>query len=181
MALPLSVALSCSDMDDMPDDGHRYELIDGVLVVSPAPSVLHQVVSANLVMVLGLARPPGVTVLAAPVDYRHEPDVSLQPDVVVVPAAHAAGKFLTDPPWLVVEILSHSTRSHDLGTKLLTYARLGVPTYWTVDPDEPGIIARELDPQLGRYVETGRAAGHQPYEAGRPYRVTIVPADLLVP
>jgi Uma2 family endonuclease len=60
--------LTRDDLDRMPDDGHRYELIDGVLVVSPAPKPLHQRVVGNLLYDLRLACPPDLEVLFAPLD-----------------------------------------------------------------------------------------------------------------
>lgn len=66
LGLPRGRSLTCADLDDMPDDGHRYELIDGVLIVSPAPRFIHQSALANLFRAVHAVMPEGVVVLFAP-------------------------------------------------------------------------------------------------------------------
>lgn len=179
VALPRGVALTCVDMETMPDDGHRYELIDGTLVVTPAPIIRHEVATVGLLSVLRAARPAGLSVLTAPVDFRRDPDIWLQPDLMVVEADQTAGAYITRPPVLVAEIMSPSSRAMDLGSKRLTYARLGVPDYWIVDPDEPSVLFLTLE--AGDYREIGRVVGDEAYDATRPYPVTIVASQLLIP
>lgn len=87
--------------------------------------------------------------------------------------------YLSEPPVLVVEVLSESTRAHDLGSKRLTYAELGVPDYWVVDLEEPSVVFLALD--AGAYAEAGRAVGDEAVAVSRPYEVTITAAELLVP
>jgi Uma2 family endonuclease len=62
--------------------------------------------------------------------------------------------------------------------KKAAYERLGVPSYWLIDPDEPSLTVFELDPD-GHYVEVAKAAGTEPYQATHPFPVRIVPVDLL--
>ncbi|HEY3003229.1 MAG TPA: Uma2 family endonuclease, partial [Kribbellaceae bacterium] len=66
--LPWGRPLTADDLESMPDDGHRYELIDGALVVTPAPSPQHQIVLVNLLVRLNAACPPDLRVLCAPLD-----------------------------------------------------------------------------------------------------------------
>jgi hypothetical protein len=75
--------LTRADLDDMPDDGHRYELIDGVLVVTPAPSWRHQTMLAGLNEVVRRACPGELQVLFAPFDVALDEDSVLQPDLLV--------------------------------------------------------------------------------------------------
>ena len=81
MALPWGVPLTEDDLATMPDDGHRYELLDGVLVVTPAPSLNHQLCVASLLMILRGARPPGQVVLTAPFDVRLSRLTVVEPDL----------------------------------------------------------------------------------------------------
>lgn len=71
------------DLDAMPDDGRRHELIDGVLVVTPAPSVRHQEVLASLHLVLARACPPALGLFLAPLDVAIADDTVMQPDLLV--------------------------------------------------------------------------------------------------
>ncbi|HEX2894675.1 MAG TPA: hypothetical protein VHO29_11810 [Marmoricola sp.] len=77
--LPRSRALKVADLESMPDDGHRYELIDGSLVVTPAPSVRHQVVSMALTRALLAHVPDDLQLLSAPIDVHLAEDTGVQP------------------------------------------------------------------------------------------------------
>jgi Uma2 family endonuclease len=126
----------------LPDDGQRYELIDGELVVTPAPSGPHQEAVTRLCALLwqALDRTPATTarVLVSPADLALGEDEILQPDIFVFRSA--TGKPLRN--WrdvaallLVIEVLSPSTARYDRGLKRLRYQRAGVPDYWIVDLD----------------------------------------------
>ncbi len=80
-----SVPLTRDDLDRMPDDGHRYELIDGNLVMTPAPSWAHQNAVANLLFQLKLTCPTELCVLTAPFDVVLASDTVMQPDILVAP------------------------------------------------------------------------------------------------
>src|SRR5712691_7932340 len=101
--------LTVADMEDMPDDEFRYELDDGVLIVSPAPSRLHQLVVARLTVILSAACPPKFVVLpGVGVNIsRHQHRV---PDVAVVRADSFETFFQETPPLLAVEVASPRTR-----------------------------------------------------------------------
>jgi Uma2 family endonuclease len=80
---------------------------------------------------------------------------------------------------MVVEVLSHSTALHDRNTKKAHYERIGVATYWLLEPAEPGALtAFELD-GAGAYRQIGTAVGDEEFHAERPFPVTIVPDRLL--
>ena len=124
----------------LPDDGRRYELIDGELVVSPAPRGVHQVaVSALERQLYDALRATGAAqVLHSPADITLGEDEILQPDLFVYRTAR--GGHLLD--WrditallLVIEVLSPSTAHYDRYLKRLRYQRAGVPEYWIVDLD----------------------------------------------
>lgn len=163
--------LTAAALDAIPSDGRRWELIDGSLHVTPAPSGRHQTVTFNLAVLLRQARAPGTAVMIAPFDYRPFTHTNLQPDLAVIVAEEALLQQAIETPLLVVEVLSPSTRTYDLGTKRLAYESLGVPCYWLVDPDAPGIIALEL--VEGRFLEVAQAGPGGAIEVERPFPVRI--------
>ncbi|KRF17008.1 hypothetical protein ASG90_06640 [Nocardioides sp. Soil797] len=175
--LPRGRALTLDDLETMPDDGHRYELIDGALLVTPAPSVRHQIVSMNLAVILHAACPPNLRVLTAPLDVVLNESTGVQPDLLVARREDFAEKDLPTAPLLAVEILSPSTRLVDLNLKRAAYERAGVRTYWVVDPAEPRLIAWEL--HEGTYDEAADVTGDQAWTTESPYPVTVVPSVLI--
>jgi Uma2 family endonuclease len=177
MALPWGAVLTEDDLAAMPDDGHRYELLDGTLLVTPAPNVDHQRCVGALLALLRDARQSGHTVLHAPLDVRLSRTTVLEPDVLVARTVDLTPARLEGPPLLAVEVLSPSTRHIDLGTKRLAYEAAGVPAYWLVDPDGPSLTVLELD--AGRYVERATVAGNEAFHATVPFAVTVVPRRLL--
>lgn len=167
-----------TDLVGMPDDGHRYELIDGVLIVAPAPSVRHQIVSANLYTRLRQFCPPDLRLLYAPLDVELAEDTVLQPDLLIAPHGQFAGHSLIGAPLLAVEISSPSTRHLDLAFKRSRYEAAGCDSYWVVDPLEPSVTAWHLED--GRYVDAGRAFGEEELTVDRPFPVALVPAQLVL-
>jgi Uma2 family endonuclease len=166
------------DLDRTPDDGRRYELVDGVLLVSPAPSVQHQVVSMELGAQLHHACPRGLLVVPGP-GVRMSADTELIPDLVVARQEQLAGREITQPPLLAVEIQSPSTALFDLNTKKAVYERFGIESYWIVVPDvdQPELIVFELHD--GRYKEVGHVVGDEPFRAERPFTIEVVPSRLV--
>ncbi|MDQ6733183.1 MAG: Uma2 family endonuclease [Nitrospirota bacterium] len=135
----LKQKLDYSDLAAAPDDGYRYEILEGDLLVTPAPSPLHQRVSKRLQRQLEAyfeARSLG-EVFNAPVDLILTFHDVVEPDLVVVAEPkQISGRGIEGAPLLVVEILSPSTRVRDRTMKARRYAELGIPYYWIVDPDE---------------------------------------------
>lgn len=166
------------DLEGMPDDGNRYELIDGMLLVSPAPGARHQKALLLLAMRLEAASPDDMHVLPAPFSVRPSNSTELQPDVLVTRDEDLTEKFLPVAPLLAVEVLSPSTAINDLNNKKAAYERMGVASYWVIDPEEPSIIVFELD-ERGRYQRVAEVTGSDAWKAERPFPVRIVPANLL--
>jgi Uma2 family endonuclease len=135
----LKQKLDYSDLAAAPDDGYRYEILEGDLLVTPAPSPLHQRVSKRLQRQLEAyfeARSLG-EVFNAPVDLILTFHDVVDPDLVVVAEPkQVSERGIEGAPLLVVEILSPSTRVRDRTMKARRYAELGIPHYWIVDPDE---------------------------------------------
>jgi Uma2 family endonuclease len=123
----------------MPDDGNRYEVVYGELLVTPSPRPWHQVLVQRLSLALGkyLEREPAGSLLESPADISWGPDVLVQPDVFVVPLDEIRtltwGRIQT--LLLVAEVLSPSTSRADRFLKRLRYREAGVPLYWVVDGD----------------------------------------------
>jgi Uma2 family endonuclease len=166
------------DLEAMPDDGNRYELIDGTLIVSPAPGRRHQRVVLKLGIALEAACPPGLEVVIAPFAVRSSQTTELQPDVLVGREEDFTEKLLPVAPVLVVEVFSPSSVLNDLNNTKAAYQRLGVQSYWVIDPEEPTLTAFELDDE-GEYQKLAEVEGAKAFEAQRPFPVRIVPAELL--
>jgi Uma2 family endonuclease len=135
------------DLEAMPDDGYRREIIGGSLLVTPAPGGRHQRVALNLALVLRAAEVDEAMVMVGPYDWRLPDGGSVQPDVVVIRRSDfdPAGPLpATAVPWLVVEVLSPSNPAQDRMLKRELYERLGVPAYWIVDPSGPVLTVLRL-------------------------------------
>lgn len=137
--------LTVRDLEAAPDDGYRYELLDGMLLVSPAPRYRHQKVVMSLGVLLVAACPADMEVLPAPFAVQPNDRTELQPDVLVARCEDLTDKNLPVAPILAVEVLSPSTALTDLNTKKAAYPRMGVPSYWVIDPRRPSLTAFELD------------------------------------
>ena len=166
-----------ADLDDTPDDGHRYELIDGVLVVSPAPGHLHQRGVLHLAMLLYAACPDDLEVLVAPFDVALNDETVMQPDVLVARRSDITPRDLPTAPVLAVEFLSPSTRRFDLMLKRSRFESAGVGAYWVVDPDVPSITAWVL--RDGVLRDAGQACGDEALNVTDPFPVQVVPSALV--
>jgi Uma2 family endonuclease len=152
----------------LPDDGRRYEVIDGELFVTPAPSWLHQ---RAVIELLIHVRPYAVTCaldcLIAPAEVTFAPRRSVQPDLLVAPTIDGRGVARFEDVGrlvLAVEVLSPSTARADRHRKRKLYQSEAVPEYWMVDPaarfverwrpddEEPEILTDSLTwhPDAGR-------------------------------
>jgi Uma2 family endonuclease len=175
--LPWGKPLTYDDLQTMADDGHRYELVDGTLIVTPSPRRIHQRAVTRLVVLLASAAAPEIEVLTGPFDYVVSDVTVLEPDILVAYAADYGEKEIRRTPLLVIEVLSPSTRRFDLGTKRLAFEGAGVPSYWLIDPDQPSLTVLELED--GVYRETAFLIGDDSWAATRPFPVTVVPSALV--
>jgi Uma2 family endonuclease len=176
--LPWGRPLTCADLEAMPDDGHRYELVDRTLIVSPAPRPLHQRVVFRVARLLDDACPdPTFEVFVAPLDVILADDTLLQPDVLVARSADLTERNLPAAPVLAVEVLSDSARGIDLLLKRERLQRARCPTYWVVDPDVPRLDVMEL--RGDGYHDATSVRGSERFTATAPYDVTVAPAELV--
>jgi Uma2 family endonuclease len=189
LSLPDRQVWTIDDLMSLPDDGHRYEIFDGSLLVSPAPPKQHQAAGDRLRDALQAAAPEGVEVItAAAVDISAtSPKLGLQapvPDIVV------AGPGVWDDPGLyvlpprillLVEVESPRT-SRDRVLKPALYAAAGIPAYWRVELDGPGtpaVVMHVLDG--GVYRETGTVRAGESVVVDVPFPVELRPAELAGP
>ena len=147
---PLQGQWTRADWEALPDDGNRYEIIEGVLYMSTAPSYFHQWIIKRLYRLVGV--PAEEQRLAyidfAPIGVFMPGCEPVQPDLVVVRAHRAqiiCDRRIYGVPDLIVEVLSPGSRDYDEDVKLKAYAAAGVPEYAVIDPAERQLRLRALD------------------------------------
>ncbi len=182
-ALPSGRPLTLRDLDDLPNDGHRYELIDGVLIVSPSPFPPHQIMVGHLYSLLAGACDPEHFAFVAPFDVPVSDTTLLQPDVLVMRASDVHRRGIRTVPRVAIEVVSPSSRTVDRFLKLAAYAEAGVPWCWIADPSDPSdpttasVVVHELVD--GVYQPVATVEGHDAVLVSKPFEVRVCPADLL--
>jgi len=153
------IILTYEDYVLLPNDGKRYEILEGELTVTPAPSTKHQTASENLFVLLSQyikERDLG-KLFHAPIDLILESTSVLQPDLLFVSKARQhiiTERAIEGAPDLVIEILSPTTSRTDRVTKAQIYARHSVPAYWIVDPEGEAIEIYLLELDVYRLAAT---------------------------
>jgi Uma2 family endonuclease len=142
MAMPVTPEArryTVAELEQFPDDGNRYEIVHGELLVTPAPRALHQAVImrllrrlANYLAALGLEH----TLFPGPADIIWDQETWVQPDILVVPPEEVSLSWTTYRTLLLaVEVLSPSSERGDRVVKRRLYQDRSVGTYWIVDAD----------------------------------------------
>ena len=177
MGMPAPTTWTAEMVRALPDDGNRYEVIDGTLLVTPAPSYPHQRAVRELLKVLD----PYLTehgigeVMLSPADIELDPKGLVQPDVFVqgLVDGHLSRAWNSGAPlMLVAEILSPSTARYDRITKRLRFQRAGIPEYWIVDID--GRIVERWRPGDERPEMLAESLSWQPEPAAEPLVIDLV-------
>ena len=137
---PMEGFWTYDDYVAIPDDGKKYEILNGVLYMSPAPGWPHQEIIGEIFAYLrAYLRSTGSGgAFMGPTDVELAPNTVFQPDVVVLLKASAKKlkeRHIVGAPDLAVEVVSPSSETYDRHRKLAAYARAGVREYWIVDPD----------------------------------------------
>jgi len=171
---PFTVA----DLDRMPDDGRRYELLDGTLIVSPRPTNPHQEVAMELAVQLRRACPRHLRVIPESA-VQLSATTEFDPDIAVIQREQVHVAKCTVPPLLVVEIRSPSTALIDLGRKKAAYEQFGVPAFWVVDPRVNKASLTVFELAGGRYRQTAQVSGDEPYRTQQPFPIEVVPSALV--
>ncbi len=172
-----------TDLVHAPEDGRRYELYDGEVLVVASPMPLHQLVSRRLAALFeSLVAAQGGTFLTAPIDIVFSEYNVLIPNLVffVEDRKHLVplDAPIRDAPDLAVEILSPSTAATDRGRKMQMFARYGVREYWIIDPVEERLEIHTLKP--GGYELAQVATG--PFPIRSPLMPELdAPVELLFP
>ena len=184
MAVATAGAFTWDDLQRMPDDNLRRELVDGQLLVTPSPSGRHQVAVLSLLRLLSESCPGALRAMPPPYDWKVSGTTVFVPDLMVVRQDEFdLDRPFTGTPLLVVEVRSPSTAATDRTLKREQYARHGAAAYWLVDPGGPD--AGQL-PTLtvlhladGTYHQVAEVRGDQPYRGEQPHPVTVVPGELV--
>ncbi len=158
----------------LPGEGRLYQIVEGVLYMTPAPNLDHQAVCIRFSRYLLVHVEEGNLgrVFAAPTDVELAPDTVVQPDVIVVLKANAEimhPSRIIGAPDIVVEVASPSTATHDRHTKFQAYARAGVREYWIAEPDAKTVELLELDEKRESYHTKGV------YRGGASLRSSVLP------
>ena len=165
-----------NDLAQIPDDGKRYEVLEGDLAVSPSPSWKHQRIVHYVHLWLTERENAGLgKVATAPLDVVFDDNNVTEPDVLFIRTEHLniiKEANVQGAPDLVVEVLSSSTRERDLGVKAHLYARFGVREYWVVDPEIATLSVYHLTPE--GYEVSG------PFRRGETIQSCLFPGSPLV-
>jgi Uma2 family endonuclease len=141
MAPQTATRMTYEEFMALPEEKYkRVELIEGELVVNPAPIYWHQIVAGNIYHAfrIYLTQHPVGKTIQAPADVVLSRENIVQPDVMVFLGENLAmvqWKNAQRPPDIAVEVLSESNRRRDLVTKRRLYAQHGVKELWIVDPE----------------------------------------------
>jgi len=156
MAMPLvAPRYTIADLEQFPDDGNRYELLGGVLLVTPMAGVPHQAVLGRIHMALtGYLAPSGTALLLSPGAIQVGDDTQLEPDLLVIPSQFGEASSWREIRdwWLAVEVSGPSSRIYDRDFKTRAYLETGVREVWRVDLRERTV-----------YVSRPDGPAHQPY------------------
>lgn len=129
-----------NDLEGFPDDGNRYELLDGMLIVTPSPRQAHQWVAMELALTLA-AQLRAIARVVAPGVVSRPPGSQLEPDILVYPTRFRPSSHWSDVTehWAAVEVLSRSSRFYDRELKRDAYFQLGVQQVWLVDIEDRSV------------------------------------------
>lgn len=168
--------LTRADLDALPDDGRRHELLDGAILVTPSPGFDHQdVVGAVFVELRQAIAGQDLVALTGPFDVVLSEFTVLVPDILVAPRSQFTAKDLPGAPLLAVEVRSRSTAAVDAVIKRGLYERAGVQSYWLIDPAGPSIVVLELVD--GRYQEVATVSGDESVEVTTPVALRLTPSQ----
>lgn len=165
-----------ADLEFLPDDGHKFEILDGCLHVTPPPLNSHQCIGSRLIRTLWNAAPPDWVVLYD--SGVRAPGSNFIPDVVVLRPGAGLKVNWQEPEnvALVVEITSPSTATYDRTAKAAKYAEAGIASYWRIATD--GTIT--VDELAGDHYETvAIVRPGSTWTAAQPFDVLLSPDDLI--
>jgi len=171
--------LTADEYFALPDDGAKYELIDGVVLMSPSATPRHQLVALAILRQLAdHVENNNLGLVLHETDVRllrgaGRPDVVYRPEIIFITAERAAGieNRIEVVPDVVVEVISPSSRGLDTETKYADYERAGVREYWLIDPEEDRMTFYRL--KDGRYVAAQASGDFFASEAAPWFRLDL--------
>ncbi len=175
MGMALAVPrYSVRDLDAFPDDGNRYELLDGMLLVTPAPAPGHQAVVSRLMQLLQVHLQSSGAMVYSPGSVEIEPKVHLEPDILVVPGTEPISKRWNDVRnwWLAVEVSGRGSQVYDRDFKFAAYTALGVRDVWRVDLQERCMVVKTGD---GDAVSHWKSFPWEPAGLDRAVTIDVAP------
>jgi hypothetical protein len=149
------------------------EMVDGAVLVRPSPGFAHVDALLTLAGLLRAAAPPDLRVLSSPFPVRLGRRTRVRPDLLVARYTDLLRDELAAPPLLAVDVGADAGIVHRV-----VYARHGVASYWTLDPEVPALTVLELD-AAGEFRTVAEVAGAERFPAARPFRVSVCPLDLV--
>ncbi|MGH3664317.1 MAG: Uma2 family endonuclease [Micromonosporaceae bacterium] len=183
MLRPTGEAWTIEDLLQLPDDGNRYEIAHGSLLVTPPPALKHFRSTHRLCEILQRQAPPEIMVsgVGVGVDFRDVPGGKsfYIPDVLAIPEAAVERDGLAFDPsevLLVVEVHSPSNAANDRVLKRHDYGAVGIPWYWMVDPAERLLTVLKHNGKHGYDAVAAIKAGDT-WETDDPFPLTLDPAD----
>lgn len=182
MGQPSRIRITWREYCQLPDDRIRYEVLDGDLVMTPAPDFAHQRVATNLCSAIDRWRrthDPRGTVLTAPFDVILAFTTIVQPDLLYISEAsmgHIVKGRLRGPPDLAIEIFGRRRALRDRVTKRRIYATFGIPEYWLVDLHARSVSILAL--QGGEYEDLATGRGRTLLASARLRGLAIRPQDV---
>ena len=168
------------DLHLFPQDGHRYEIVDGSLHVAPPPPESHEAVARAVALALRAAAPPGWWVCnrtGVVINEGTGGASNLVPDVTVL-RPRSSGAIWCDPAdvALVVEVETPATRRFDRFLKPTLYAEAGIGAFWRVEPGRGGPVLRTYELGGARYRLTKSIEGAEPVKLDAPFPIQVAPA-----
>jgi len=160
----LDASWSYARWSQLPDNGNRYEVIDGVLYMTTAPSFFHQWITSRIIRMLQTQiEDRGVGIVAfSPIGLLMPGCDPVQPDIVVVRSAERGmiyDRRINGVPALIVEVLSPSNAEKDTEIKRAAYARAGLPEYWIARPGERDLLLLSRPDQAsGLFLQSSSVA-----------------------
>lgn len=163
-------------LETLPDDGNRYEIIDGELIVSPSPGLRHQRIIWKLVILIEgyISQRPSWLGVVAPADVVFDRRNLVEPDLFIARRDVNRTRAYVDPASLAlaIEIISPSSARHDRKAKRRLYQKFNLPEYWIIDPD--GQLAERWRPDDTRPEILTDAIDWQPPTGEPPFRVNLI-------
>ena len=175
----IGLRMRADEFFQIPDDGHNYELIDGVVTMTPSPAPKHQAVLMEITTQIGMFLRDHATGQALPeidVHLGEGPtggDLVYRPELVFIRTERLPeiDDRVVGAPDLVVEIISRGSRRFDSETKKDDYERFGVREYWLIDPEQESMTFFRL--VGGRYIEVPPIGNTFPSEAIRGFTLDL--------